>query len=143
MYATTREEELRPVPWTPEQVEDFLRMQFEAQHGDYRRNYPDAAYEIILVDDTEAGRLYVRRDERAVHVIDIALLPEFRGRGIGTTLLEELIDEAAGQGQVVSAYVEHTNRALALYERLGFTSVADQGVYLLVERRPPDQAKTA
>jgi ribosomal protein S18 acetylase RimI-like enzyme len=137
VYASTREEELRAVPWTPDQTEEFLRSQFELQHREYHRNHPDASFEVLLVDGAEAGRLYVRRTDDEVHVLDIALLPEFRDRGIGTALLHELMDEAAGAGRVASIYVEQTNRALSLYRRLGFEPVADQGIYMLMEWRPP------
>jgi ribosomal protein S18 acetylase RimI-like enzyme len=125
------------VPWPREQIEEFVRSQFELQHREYRRNYPDASFEVLTVDGADAGRLYVRRTGRAVHVIDIALLPEFRGRGVGTALLQELMDEAAAAGKVASIWVEGTNRALSLYGRLGFRRVEDQGIYLLMEWRPP------
>jgi ribosomal protein S18 acetylase RimI-like enzyme len=124
------------VPWTPEQAEHFLRSQFELQHSEYHRNYPDADYDVLLVGDVPAGRLYVGRGADSIHVLDIALLPEFRGSGIGTALLQELIDEAGASGRVVRVYVEHTNRAMTLYRRLGFEPVSDEGVYLLMERRP-------
>lgn len=135
---------MRQVPWPPEQVEAFLRMQFVTQHREYRRSYPDAAFDVLLVAGRPAGRLYVRRDEKAVHVIDIALLPEHRGRGIGTEVLGELIDEATRAGKVTSIYVEVHNPAQSLYRRLGFEPVAEQGIYLLMERRPESgQLKTA
>jgi ribosomal protein S18 acetylase RimI-like enzyme len=134
VYASTRAEEMRMVPWPPEQVEAFLRSQFELQHREYTRSYPDASFEVLVVDGADAGRLYVRRDERAVHIIDIALLPEFRDRGIGTALLRELIDEAERAGRATSIYVERTNRALSLYRRLGFEPVGEHGIYLLMER---------
>jgi ribosomal protein S18 acetylase RimI-like enzyme len=125
------------VPWPPEQVEAFLRSQFELQHREYRRNYADASFEVLVVDGADAGRLYVRRTDDEVHLIDIALLPEFRGRGIGTALLRELMDEAAAAGKVINIYVEQENPAQSLYRRLGFEPVAESGVYLLMERQPP------
>jgi ribosomal protein S18 acetylase RimI-like enzyme len=137
VYASTREDELRPLPWPPEQVEAFLRWQFDAQHREYHRTNPDAAFDVVLVDGEPAGRLYVSRSGEAVHVIDIALLPDFRRRGIGTALLGELLDEAAGGGKVVSIYVERPNPAMSLYRRLGFETVAEQGIYVLMEWRPP------
>ena len=143
MYASTREDELRAVPWTSAQVEQFLRSQFELQHRDYHENYPDAEYDVLLVDGEPAGRLYIRRTADEVHVLDIALLPEFQRRGIGTALLRELVDEAATAGKVARVYVERTNPALALYARLGFEPVREHGIYLLMERPPPGQVKTA
>ena len=118
-------------------------MQFETQRTEYRRHHPRASYEVVLIDGRLAGRLYVRRSDEAVHVMDIALLPEFRGRGVGTGLIEELLDEAARDGKLASIYVEKENPALALYERLGFRPAGEHGVYLLMRREAPGQAKTA
>jgi ribosomal protein S18 acetylase RimI-like enzyme len=125
------------VPWPPEQVEAFLRSQFELQHRQYHENYPDASFDVLLVDGEPAGRLYVRRTDEEVDVIDIALLPDFRGRGIGGGLLHELMGEAAAGSKAVSIYVERNNRARSLYGRLGFEPVGEHGVYLLMRWRPP------
>jgi ribosomal protein S18 acetylase RimI-like enzyme len=129
------------VPWGDADKEAFLRMQFEAQRRHYTTYYPAAAHDVVLVDGEPAGRLYVDRGEQEICVVDIALLPEYRGRGIGADLLTPILDEADAAGKTVSIHVEHSNRARRLYERLGFVEVADQGVYALLERTP--QAKTA
>ncbi len=113
----------------------FCRMQFGAQTADYRANYPDASFQIIERDGMAAGRLLVLRSEEAIHVIDIALLPEHRGAGIGTKLLKELQDEAKAAGKPLTIHVERFNPALRLYERLGFKQVEEKGVYLLMEWR--------
>jgi ribosomal protein S18 acetylase RimI-like enzyme len=137
VYASTRAEELAVVPWPEPTKQAFLAQQFEAQDVHYRRHYPDASFEVIEVDGEPAGRLYVDRLDEEIRIIDIALLPGFRGRGIGAALLRELIDEAAGAGKRLSIHVERENRARTLYERLGFTVVADDGgVYVLMERPP-------
>ncbi len=124
------------MPWDDAAKEAFLRMQFTAQDRYYRDQMPDATYQVVLVDGVAAGRLYVdwRADE--IHVIDIALLPEHRGRGLGTGLMREVLAEADAAGKRVTIYVERVNRALGLYERLGFSEIGDQGVYLLLERAP-------
>ena len=88
------------------------------------------------------GRLYVHRGETDIRIVDIALLPEHRGRGIGSHLLRAILDEAAKRGRTVSIHVERFNPALRLYERLGFAHVADTGVYYLMEWRPPADAGT-
>lgn len=129
VYASTREEELAVVPWTEEQKAAFLEMQFSAQHQDYHTNYPDAAYDVILRDATPAGRLYVHRQPTEISILDITLLPEHRGAGIGGALLHELIAEADGAGQPLVIYVEKFNRAQTLYRRLGFVEADDTGVY--------------
>jgi len=134
VYASTRQEELAPVPWTEAQKAAFLRMQFEAQRRYYHENYPDAAFLVILRDGRPAGRLYVDRRPDGIRIVDIALLPEQRGAGIGTALLGELLAEGDREGKPVSLHVEHFNPALRLYERLGFRRIADTGVYYLLER---------
>lgn len=136
VYASTRNEELASVPWTGEQKEAFLEMQFGAQSRHYREHYPDADFLIILAEGRPTGRLYVARWPREVRIVDISLLPEYRGKGIGTSLLKGLLTEADATGKPVTIHVERFNPALHLYERLGFRAVADRGVYLLMERPP-------
>ena len=133
VYASTRADELALVPWSDEQKRAFTDMQFNAQNADYRRNYPDAQYAVIEVQGISAGRLYVDRCSREIRIIDIALLPEHRGAGIGTRLLRALQDEARAAGKTLTIHVEKFNPALSLYHRLGFQQVEDKGVYLFLE----------
>ena len=136
IYASTREEELAQVPWDTAEKEAFLRMQFNAQHQYYQEQFPHAAFQIILRDDRPIGRLYVNRRPDVIHLIDIALLPANRNRGIGTSLLKELLAAASEVGKPVRIHVEHFNPALHLYERLGFSRIGDQGVYYQMEWLP-------
>ena len=82
------------------------------------------------------GRLYIDRSEDEIRLIDIALLPEHRGKGIGGSLMRQTLDEARLAGKPVRIHVEHNNPARRLYDRLGFRPVEDQGVYDLLEWRP-------
>lgn len=137
VYASTREEELARVPWSAEQKDAFIDMQFHAQTTDYRQNYPDARFDVILRDGVPAGRLYVDRREHTIAIIDIALLPAHRGAGIGGKLLAELIAESEVVGKSVEIYVEKFNRAQTLYRRLGFVEAEDTGVYWRMVRPAP------
>ena len=136
LYATTREDELRPVPWTPEQKAEFVRHQFEAQHQFWQENYTDTSWDLVLLDDQPVGRLYVARWPDDIRIVDIALMPEYRGGGLGTRLLREVLAEGDASGRKVSIHVEVYNPARRLYERLGFVEAGDRGVYLLMERYP-------
>jgi ribosomal protein S18 acetylase RimI-like enzyme len=136
VYASTRTEELAVVPWDEAEKDTFLRAQFDAQDRWYRENYPDVTFEVIEVDGEPAGRLYLHRGEREIRIVDIALLPEHRGNGVGSSLLRDLLAEADAAGQRVTIHVERFNPALRLYERLGFTVAEDKGVYLFLERPP-------
>ncbi len=137
VYAGTRAEEMARLDWHGAQKESFLRMQFEAQHKDYTARYWGARFDIMELDGEPIGRLYVDRRKGEIHVIDIALLPAYRRRGIGGALMQELLDEAAAAGKKVSIHVEQHNPAKRLYQRLGFTPIADAGVYTLMEWSPP------
>lgn len=138
LYASTREEELKIVPWTDEQKHAFLQMQFRAQHQFYQEQYTGSTFDVILVDEVAAGRLYVARWGKELRIIDIALLPAWRGHGIGSRLLRTLQDEATAAHKPLTIHVERMNPALRLYERLGFTLSEDKGVYLFLEWRPPE-----
>jgi ribosomal protein S18 acetylase RimI-like enzyme len=132
VYASSRTDELVITGWTEEQKADFCRKQFDAQSEYYAANYPDAAFQVIESDGEPVGRLYVERWEKEIRIVDITLLPEFRGSGIGTRLLQNLQDEARAAGKSLTIHVERFNRALGLYQRLGFQAIEDKGVYLLM-----------
>ena len=85
VYASTRAEELAPVPWDDAQKDAFIRMQFAAQDRYWREQKPGAEFCVVLVDGEPAGRLYLDRRADEIRIVDIALLPAWRGRGIGTT----------------------------------------------------------
>ena len=135
LYASTRENELAPVPWSEAQKQAFLRMQFEAQTRHYATHYAAlSSFDVILVDCVPAGRLIVHRGERDVRIVDVALMPAFRGKGVGSGLLRALLDDSDAVGRSVSIHVEHDNPALRLYERLGFVKVSEQGISWLMQR---------
>lgn len=136
VYASTRLEELAVTDWNDEQKAAFLRMQFVAQHKFYQDNYTETDFLVILQDDTPIGRLYVACWQEEIRIVDIALLPAYRGTGVGTTILRDLLAEADAAGKPVRIHVERDNPALRLYQRLGFVMIEDKGVYLFMERQP-------
>ena len=133
LYASTREEEMAQVAWSAEQKAAFLAQQFQAQRTHYRTYFADCAFDVIEQGGEPAGRLYLQARQTQLHIIDIALLPGWRRRGTGTAILEALQAAARARGLGVGIMVEKFNPALRLYERLGFTPVADHGVYLEME----------
>lgn len=143
LYASTRADEMKLVPWNDSQKEAFLRMQFDAQTTHYHRYYPDASYEVILLEEETIGRLYVQRTQDEILLIDITLLPKYRGAGIGGGLLNDLLSEAAAQRKPVRIHVERENPAMHLYTRLGFQKIEDKGIYYFMEWTPGRQRNTA
>jgi len=133
LYASTREQEMEMLPWTPEQKREFLDFQFSAQTKHYEESYGLAEFLIMELDGAPIGRLYIFRGPEEIEIIDIALLPEFRGKGLGRQLLQEIIDEGKRDDKIVTIYVEHFNPARHLYDRLGFQHVDTNGVYHLMK----------
>lgn len=131
-YASTRAAEMAMVPWSAEQKDAFVRMQFDAQSRHYAGEYPGASHEIICRDEVPVGRLYLERRAQELHILDVTILPQFRNAGIGTLLLRRLLDEASAGGKAVTIYVESFNPSLPLFRKLGFQPVAEDGFQLLL-----------
>ena len=147
VYASTRAEELAAVRWSEAEKEEFLRMQSTMQHRFYQAHFPAAAFQVVLRRGSPIGRLYVDRRPEEIRIVDVALLPEHRGAGIGSALIRDALAEALDAGKPVRIHVERLNPALSLYGRLGFVPTGDAGVYLLLEWAPERgasrQVKTA
>lgn len=133
VYASTRMEELTVTGWSDEQKNEFCLSQFRSQDSHYRTHFPDAEYHVIQSQGQDVGRLSVDHRTKELHLLDLALLPAYRGKGIGTFLLKDFQQQAAAANVPLTIYVEQFNPALRLYQRLGFQPVKDEGVYLLMK----------
>lgn len=134
LYSSTREDISR-APWSEEQKQGFLYMQYAAQRADYERRFPKAAHSIVLVGVVPVGRIWVDRRADEIRLLDVALMPERCGRGIGAALLGDLMEEARRCGKPLRHSVLKENvRALRFYRRLGFVEAEDLGMYVLMER---------
>ncbi|HVF42180.1 MAG TPA: GNAT family N-acetyltransferase, partial [Pyrinomonadaceae bacterium] len=99
--------------------------------------FPDAQYDVILVGGRTAGRIWIGRAEEEIRLLDIALLPEFRGQGVGAVLVGALIEEARSAGKRLRHMVFVLNGdALRFYQRLGFRVFEEVGGYLHMEWKP-------
>lgn len=137
VYASTRIDELAPLNWEKTQIDAFLGSQFEAQRQDYWKNYDTSRFCIVSVADVDAGRLYVERRADHMSIVDIALLPPFRGRGVGGELIAQLLAEADGAALPMLIHVEFNNPAQRLYLRCGFEFKGEPiGIYRMMERAP-------
>lgn len=136
VYASTRADELTVVSWTDADKAEFVAMQFDAQDRYYRLAYPDARFLVVVGDGIPIGRLYVVRLADEIRIIDITLLPGYRGAGIGSQLLAEIVAEADAAGLAVRLHVEAWNPAMRLYDRLGFRPIGEPGIYQYMERPP-------
>jgi GNAT superfamily N-acetyltransferase len=136
VYAATRTEELAVTGWPEEVKQAFLAHQHAAQHHHYQAHYPGADWLIVERDAIAIGRLYVQEGESEIRLIDIALLPEHRGAGIGTALIDDLLGWARTLGKPVSLHVEPNNPVRRLYIRRGFVAGETQGAYQRMDWDP-------
>ncbi len=129
IYASTRADELAQVTWWDDaQKLAFCRMQYHAQKTEYDARYPDAQYDLILLEGRTAGRLWVGRDDEEIHMLDVTVLPWAQGQGVGTALVRALIEEARASGKRLRHMVFVMNEgARRLYERLGFVVFEEVG----------------
>jgi len=136
LYHSTRKAEMDLVDWSDQHKIEFLDMQFKAQHQHYHQYYPTAAFDIIENEGEPVGRLYLDRREDEIRIVDIALLPQHCGLGIGSFFLKKIMAEAENKELVVRIHVETFNPAKRLYERLKFNHIDTNGVYHLMEWAP-------
>ena len=130
LYASTRRDEVAATGWPREMQEAFLAQQHEAQHRHYAEHFADAEWLIVETGGTAIGRLYLRELPESLHIVDIALIPQSRGKGIGGAILRDILDQARDLGKSVTIHVEANNPARSLYARLGFVEVPGFNVFV-------------
>ncbi|MFM2486254.1 GNAT family N-acetyltransferase [Celerinatantimonas yamalensis] len=125
IYVSTRLEEMRPSGWSEQEITDFLYSQAETQHQYYRQHYREAKFYIIEYLSIDVGRLYVDDIGPEIRIVDIALLPAYRNRGIGTILIKNLQKQGVRRKLDISIHVEKNNPAITLYKRLDFKFIKE------------------
>jgi GNAT superfamily N-acetyltransferase len=135
LYVSRRQAEMDALGWPAEMRNTFLHQQFRASQG-YHTAYPDAEFQIIRVNGVNAGRLIINRTREELRVVDVALLPQFRNAGVGTSLLRKLFGEANATCKPVRLRVDRGSPAEQLYQRLGFARVAETELQFEMEWRP-------
>lgn len=142
LYASTRSREMEIVPWSGEQKKAFLKMQFEAQDRYYRDRYPNAAFEIIKLNDRPVGRLYHAELADEIRIIDLAFLPEQFDRNVFIGLLEKMLRKGERAGKPVQIYLEADDPAIEIFVALGFRQIDRHGIYFLWQYQPADLKTT-
>lgn len=134
VYKSTRPE-IAALGWPAQQQQAFLAMQFDGQQRSYSMQYPEAEHQVILFEGEEVGRLITFRTEREIRLADVALLPQYRNKGVGALLIRELCLEAAQRNLPVRLQVSKFNPAIRLYERLGFERLGENETHFQMEWR--------
>jgi len=128
LYTSTRADEFAQLGWPVEMERAFMQLQFEAQRGDYERRHPGARCRIVELLRCPVGRLWTAGDAGSVVVLDLSVIAELRGQGIGTECLRRVQRQAVADRLAVDLQVVAGNPAQRLYERLGFRNVGEPGV---------------
>src|ERR1700726_3777708 len=127
LFCESRPAEFALLQLDPAVFEQLMRFQFHAQTVTYRANFPDARFDIIERDRAPIGRIVVNRPGTMLHIVDQAIVPELRNRGLGTAIMKALMDEATRNGLPVRLKVASTNDpSMRLYRRLGFVPTRNQ-----------------
>jgi GNAT superfamily N-acetyltransferase len=104
-----------------EQQTAIVTFQHDLQRQTIAAVFPGAKTSIVTIEGEPAGQVIVHRSPHSMCLIDIELLPRFRGHGVGTRIVGSLCEEAASKRIPLSLRVAITNRdACRLYKRLGF-----------------------
>jgi len=136
VYADTAQEELSLFAWSAEQKAVFCLMQFRMQTRAYEMRFPDAECYVIEHEGQDVGRLLINRGHDEIRLIDVALLAKFRNNGLGTILLEDLMEEAQAARKSIGLSVLKTNlNATRLYEKLGFRSIDENQTHIAMQWR--------
>lgn len=123
--------------WGPLQRDIFLTSQFQARQQDYRRRFPAAETSVVLVGGVAAGARIVDRGPEAIRLVDVALLSEYRNKGIGRQLATELMAEARRERKPIQAHALRESRALQFWKKLGFkVTTGGDDLYSAIEWRP-------
>jgi len=137
LFVDVRAELFAVAGLSQQQMNQLMELQFQAQQREYATHFPNASMQLILLAEIPIGYHYVARQ---LCLIDIALLSSHRNCGIGGELVSQLIQESVASGKPILAHVAKDNpKAWALWQRLGFSIVAEQGLFYRIEFQPANR----
>lgn len=127
--------ELGADAWPEPMRAHLLGIQFEGRRHSHRANYPGSVSEVIEADGEDAGWIVMTTMPHEVRLVEIMVAEAFRGKGIGSAVIGEVLAAAESAGKPARLHVNVTNSAaIRLYERLGFRRIDGDEVQQLMER---------
>lgn len=139
VYAAGREIELAAVPWDAAMKRVFVEHQYTAQDAFYQSEYPGSSQKVILFDGERAGRIYLHKTDDEIAILDMAVVPRFRRKGIATAIVKQLQAEGGANRISVRIFIERFNPAGSLFAKLGFTATDHDEVSQRYTWKPEDR----
>jgi len=97
-----------------------LNLDKAAQADHFRKHWCTAETRIIYLGGGDIGWLQCRPQDGTLFLAQIFINPAYQNRGLGTAVINHLLQEAAAAGQAMTLAVIRVNPAMRLYKRLGF-----------------------
>jgi len=133
LYKSSRGDDLRELGWDEDRVSEFLEMQYEAHRNFLRNDHSAADDQIVLLDGTAVGHLCIEHRPHEIRLVDVALIPEHRNRGVGALLIQQVQEQSAAARRPLRLQVIRFNRAAGLFERMGFRRTSETGTHFQME----------
>lgn len=114
--------------------------QWQQRH--FAQHYRPSECRIITLNGQDVGVVRTVEDDAEVCLSVIEILPQFQGGGIGTSVIQSVLDKAHGKGKPVTLQVFKVNPARRLYSRLGFENVGETDTHYQMRALPPEDAGT-
>lgn len=135
VYISTRIDEFSSLGWLPEQLQAFLELQLNYQQKSYEMQFPNAENFVINLENERVGRMIVYQNESEIRLVDIAVLPAFRKKGIASQLINRLKAEANKSRRKLALQVlKNNSNAFNLYIKLGFNVISEDELYFSLEQ---------
>ena len=133
LFYSVHTEKLRLVPLGEEEKTKLVELMYQGFTRHYSSLAPVSDDRLILLNNESIGRMILLQTREEIRLADLAILPEYRKRGIGSALIGQVQTESMMSKRPVRLQVAQFDRALGLYRRLGFYKTDVEGPYIHLE----------
>jgi ribosomal protein S18 acetylase RimI-like enzyme len=129
--------ELGADQWPEPMRSQLLGLQYLNRRMGPRSAFPQGESFVMVADAHPAGWLFLADLDHEIHLVEIMVLPELRGKGVGSVAMRQVLARAATTGKPVGLTVNVLNAgAIRLYESLGFERTGGDEIQHRMEARP-------
>jgi GNAT superfamily N-acetyltransferase len=133
LFYSVHSEKLRLGPLGEEEKTKLVELMYQGFIRHYSSLAPVSDDRLILLNNESIGRMILLQTREEIRLADLAILPEYRQRGIGSALIGQVQTESMMSKRPVRLQVAQFDRALGLYRRLGFYKTDVEGPYIHLE----------